>query len=77
MNRFGGDSTTSVSVATANAVRNDFGELIAIFDQRLASLADSENVERSHILEARTVAERGLKLSEELIERLRAPASRL
>ena len=71
MNRFGGDSITSVSVATANSVRNDFGELIAIFDRRLASLADADNVERSCILEARAVAERGLKLSQELIERLR------
>lgn len=71
MNRFGGDSTTSVSVATANSVRNDFSELIAIFDRRLASLADPDDVERSRILEARAVAERGLQLSQELIERLR------
>jgi hypothetical protein len=61
------------SAAAANSVRSDFIELIALFDRRLASLPDAEDHERSHLTKAKAVAERGLKLSQELIERLREP----
>ena len=61
------------SFKTAESVRGDFGQLIAVFDRRLASLSDADGGARSHILEAKAAAERGCKLSDKLMELLRTP----
>jgi hypothetical protein len=58
---------------TAQSVRSDFNQLIAIFDWRLASLSDADGEVRSHILEAKAAAERGCKLSDKLMKLLRTP----
>lgn len=60
------------SAAVARSVERDFNELIAIFEGQLAKLDGSENVTRRHIAAAKAAAERGLKLSKELIETLGA-----
>jgi hypothetical protein len=58
---------------TAQSVRADFDRLIDVFDRRLASLLDANGEARAHLLEAKAAAERGRKLSQELIEVLRSP----
>ena len=55
------------AVVVAESMRQDFLGLIAIVDRELASEAKSI----AGITEARKAAERGLKLSEELVELLR------
>ena len=57
---------------TAEALRIDFDQLIAVFDRRLASHSGADGEVRSHILEAKAAAERGRKLSQDLIELLRS-----
>jgi uncharacterized Rossmann fold enzyme len=57
------------AVSVAEAMRRDFIELIAIFDRELASAPATG----AAIAEARSAAERGLRLSGELLELLRAP----
>lgn len=55
----------------AMSVERDFGELVAIFSRQLASVPDDDCATRRHIKAARSAAERGLRLSRELIETLR------
>ena len=55
----------------AQSVRNDFNELVALFDRHLDALPDSDTEARKYILEARTAAQRGLKLSHELLALMR------
>ena len=54
-------------VFDANSVRQDFIQLIAIFDRQLARLTDDDGQTRFHLLRAKAAAERGLKLSSELV----------
>jgi len=54
------------SALVAQAVRDDFMALIAIFDRQAADTCNA-----SDISDARMAAERGLRLSEELVELLR------
>ena len=63
-----GDQVTSAS--TAESVMDDFRQLLLILDAQLAKLPESEASARAHILEAKAVAERGLRLSEALVESL-------
>lgn len=55
------------AVGIAESMREDFLGLIAIVDGQLATRLNTS----AGIAEARTAAERGLKLSEELVELLR------
>ena len=55
----------------AQSVQSDFRALIEIFDSHLAALADGDVQARIHIAEARAAAERGLRLSKELIALMR------
>ena len=55
----------------ANAVRRDFERLIEILDSRLAGLSIAD-AGRSHVLEAKAAAVRGLELSDRLAGILRA-----
>ena len=60
------------AVDTAEQVRRDFTALLRVFDGQLENLSIDENLQRSRISQAKAAAERGLKLSEQLIEMLRA-----
>jgi len=76
MNRFKRPSGGSAiyqedATVAAESVHKDFSELVSLLDQQLANLSEGEGRARSHILEARAAAERGLKLSKQLIELLR------
>ena len=55
------------------SVRKDFSGLIAVFDRQLESAPQVNGEVRSTIADARAAAERGLRLSEQLIEILRNP----
>jgi hypothetical protein len=55
-----------VSIA-AESVRSDFGELVALFNRHLDALSHHDSEARRHIAEARAAAERGLRLSNELV----------
>lgn len=58
----------------AESVRRDFSELVALFQWHLDALGPgTENGQaRTHISEAKAAAERGLKLSNELVESMKA-----
>jgi len=58
------------AASVAQSLRADFMALIAIFDRRAMNGADGENA-LPNITDVRAAAERGLRLSEELIELLR------
>ena len=55
----------------AESVQRDFSDLIRIFERSLASLPATDSEARAHVAKAKAAAERGLKLSRELIEVLR------
>jgi len=63
------------SFATAESVRVDFMQLIAILDRRLANLPEADGEVRAQVLDARDAALRGLTLSQELVDTLRSPDS--
>lgn len=65
------DDTTVI----AESVRSEFRELITILKRQLANIGEGDAHARSHILEAKSAAERGLKLSEMLLESFKAPES--
>jgi hypothetical protein len=56
------------AVLLARSVRRDFVDLVAIFDQQLSTSPRSDRQGRFHLAKARAAAERGLRLSQELIE---------
>lgn len=58
---------------TAESLRNDFNGLIEIFDRHLAALSPDDGQARRHIAQAKAAAERGLRLSRELIELVKTP----
>ena len=58
---------------TAQSVRTDFTSLLDIFDRQLEQLTDAES--RSHLLQAKAAAERGLELSELLLDLMRASSA--
>ncbi len=59
------------AIGAAELVRRDFTALLRIFDEQLASLSKHENDRRPHLFQAKAATERGLRLSEQLIEMLR------
>jgi len=63
------------SIAVAESVRRDFRELLAMLDRQLANVGETDARALSHFLEAKAAAERGLKLSELLVESLGNPES--
>ena len=65
------DQTTTTPgsrAGLARSVRRDFVDLVAIFDLQLSSPPEIDGQERFHISKAKAAAERGLRLSQELIE---------
>ena len=52
----------------AQSVRRDFADLVAIVEQQMCGLSDSECLARSHLAKAKEAAARGLKLSQDLID---------
>jgi len=63
------------AASVAESVEKDFSGLIEIFGSQLAGSADVEDRARSALSEAKAAAERGLKLSRQLIELLKGPAA--
>ena len=57
----------------AESVRTDFSELLSMLDEQLANLSGDDDRARSHLLEAKAAAQRGLLLSTQLVELLRVP----
>ena len=57
--------------ALAQSLQEDFVGLIALFDRQLKSGSVPAGKKRSKIIDARAAAERGVRLSEELVELLR------
>ena len=68
MNGLGGRNSLDPA-AVAQSVHRDFGELLAIFDRQL-KVAKPHCEHRPAVSEARAAAERGFRLSKELIELL-------
>jgi hypothetical protein len=55
----------------AHSVCRDLSELVALFDRQLGSLPVAACETRSHLAKAKAAAERGLRLSRDLIQALR------
>ena len=60
------------AISVAHSLQEDFVGLIAIFDRQLASISVAGSEVRSKISHAKTAAQRGLRLSQELAEMLRS-----
>ena len=60
---FGGNEADG-SVA---AIAHDFAALVAIFERQLDLVSSGDAQTRSHILKAKEAAERGAKLSQQLV----------
>ena len=56
----------------AESMRADFAKLVSVFDHQLANVCARDDRARSHIMEAKEAARRGLELSAELIELLQS-----
>ena len=52
---------------TANSLRSDFSGLIEIFERHLKKVPADDGQARLHIAQAKAAAERGLRLSHQLI----------
>ena len=61
------ESNPGDAAFAAESVQSDFSELVAIFERQLEEITDGENPARSHLLEAKAAAERGLELTRNLI----------
>lgn len=59
------------AASLAQSVHQDFVGLLAIFDRQLTSEVGPPGKNRSRIAGARAAAERGLRLTEELVQLLR------
>ena len=57
----------SEATRVAQSVSRDFADLIAVFERELRNLPDSDDPARWHLAKAKSAAERGLKLSQDLI----------
>ena len=60
------------AVRIAETVRNDFAALVEILDRQLGTASEGDCKTLSHIAEARSAAERGVELSNRLLEMLRS-----
>jgi len=60
----------SQSVHSLRAVADDFAALAAVFERQLQALSASDETMRSHLLKAKEAAERGVQLSEELLQKI-------
>ena len=58
------------AMGAAEAVQRDFENLIAMFDRQLDGLPANDSQARAHLARAKSAAERGLRLSQKLIETL-------
>ena len=58
-------------VSVARSLEEDFARLIALFDRELESRSASSSGARSRIADARSAAQRGFNVSQELSELLR------
>ena len=65
----------SQSAHSLLAVADDFAALAAVFDRQLQALSPSDETMRSHLRKAKEAAERGVQLSEELLQRMGSGAA--
>jgi hypothetical protein len=63
-----GDSNGAASIVS---VARDFAALAAVFEQQLELVPSSEEETLAHISKAKAAAERGMRLSEQLLARIR------
>jgi 1,2-phenylacetyl-CoA epoxidase catalytic subunit len=59
---------------SAVSIASDFAALIAIFERQLELLSSSDSETKAHLARAKIAAERGAKLSQQLIEQTRRAA---
>jgi hypothetical protein len=67
-----GDLQNADTPLIAESLQGDFRGLLEIFDRHLESLSPDDNEARNRITQAKAAAERGLKLSRELLEVMKA-----
>lgn len=65
----------SQSVHSLRAVADDFAALAAVFERQLQALSASDETMRSHLRKAKEAAERGMHLSEELLQKIGSSAA--
>ncbi len=58
------------SESSASSIARDFGLLVEVLEEQLALVSPSDHVTRGHLVKAKQAAERGMMLSQELIERV-------
>jgi hypothetical protein len=61
------DRSSDDPSVTADSLRSDFSGLIEIFDRHLKRVPADDGQARSHIAQAKAAAERGLRLSHQLM----------
>jgi hypothetical protein len=61
------DRSSDDPSVTADLLRSDFSGLIEIFDRHLMRVPAGDGQARLHIVQAKAAAERGLRLSHQLI----------
>jgi len=70
-----GHSGSRRPASVAASVHDDFAALVSMLDGQLAKVAAADERARAHIVQAKAAAERGLALSERLIELLQNQAA--
>jgi hypothetical protein len=74
-NRRPGDASELDGLEALNSVSSvaeDFAALVAVFDRQLERVPSSDNEMRTHILNAKAAAERGMQLSRLLLKRVQS-----
>jgi hypothetical protein len=66
------DSPPGDVARVAETVRDDFDALCAILDRHMKVAPGADNRTRSQIADAKLAAQRGVELSKQLLEKLRA-----
>lgn len=69
-----GELDDSASARFLTSVADDFAALTAVFERQLQAIPQSDAQIRSHVLKAKAAAERGLQLSQELLQRVESAA---
>jgi hypothetical protein len=67
LSRISADWSSEEPSATADSLQSDFTDLIEIFDRHLKRVPAGDGQARLHIAKARAAAERGLRLSHQII----------
>jgi hypothetical protein len=68
-----GDRNSDDASLSAEMLRSDFSGLVEIFDRHLHALCAEDGQARMHVAKAKAAAERGLRLSHDLIALVKTP----